>query len=52
MGTTAALQRVRTARARLVPLMLHENDSDLVLLPCTCRFICDQQRLAELSSSR
>jgi hypothetical protein len=51
MGTTAVLQRVRTARARLVPLMLHANDSDIVLLPCTCRFICDQQRLAELSSS-
>ena len=51
MGTTAAPQRVRTARARLLPLMLHENDSDLVLLPATCRIICDQQWPAELTSS-
>ena len=32
MGTCATLQRVRTARARLVLLMLLENEGDFVQL--------------------
>ena len=34
MGTAAALQRVRTARARLVLMMLHKNERTFVQLAC------------------
>ena len=49
-GTCATLQRVRTARARLVLLMLLENVSDFVQLACYLSTSCSLQQLLELSS--
>ena len=50
VGTSATLQRARTARATLVPLLLYEDDIDLVLQTCSCGFTCDERQLLELRS--
>mgnify|MGYP004383147171 CR=1 FL=1 len=50
MGTCAALQRMRTARARLVLVMLLENEGDFVQLACHLSTMHNLQQLLELRS--
>ena len=50
MDTCATLQRVRTARARLVLLMLLENEGDFVQLACHLSTMHNLQQLLELRS--
>ena len=50
MGTCATLQRVRTARARMVALLLLENEAGFVQLACYLSTSCNLQQLLELSS--
>ena len=50
MSTCATLQRVRTARARMVALLLLENESDFVQLACYLSTSCNLQQLIEMRS--